>query len=105
MIINDTNRWIKAAHVSKFSRIENEESYNLCDVYENAVQRYVENSTVLTSSDLQTCHEFDHHPKYYSIIHQYDLFCSREALLPLTQSFHLLGVLLGGILANFMLKA
>lgn len=102
-MINDTERWIEAAHEDKFNHIENEESYDFCRIYENSDQRYLRNSNDV--SDLQICNKFDHSPKYYSLIHQYELFCQRDALLPLTQSFHLLGVLLGGILANFMLKA
>lgn len=101
--INNTRHWIQSAHAEKFNRIENEKTYDVCNVYGNVEER-LQNSSAL-GKDVNECTSFEHRPKYNSLIHQYDLLCSREALLALTQSFHLLGVLLGGILANFMLKA
>lgn len=102
-MINDTDRWIESAHDFKFNRIEEEESYNFCEISINAAQLYLGNSTDF--GDAKTCDSFEHRPTYNSLIHRFNLFCRRQALVPLTQSFHLLGVLLGGILANFMMKA
>lgn len=80
-------------------------SFDVCKLYQNSAERF-QNLTI-AGKNLIECTSFDQrqHPIYYSLIHQYELICSREALISLTQSFHLLGVLLGGILANFMLKA
>ena len=101
--INDTDRWIKLAHKENFNQVENEDSYDFCLVYDNADEKFLNNS-IVTSKNLVSCSHFEHRPIYFSIIHQYELFCKREALVSLTQSFHLLGVLIGGIIAYYMLK-
>lgn len=102
---NSTSLWIKAAHMEKYNRVENEKSYDFCTVYNDSLERYLTHSYDAPDY-LLPCTEFSHilHRTYISIINQYELFCSREALLALTQSFHLLGVLIGGIIANYMLK-
>lgn len=88
--------------MERFNRVENEQSYDFCRVYADASKSY-RNLSVKTN-DLLPCSVFEQQPIYFSIIHQYELFCSREALVSLTQSFHLLGVLIGGIIAFYMLK-
>lgn len=99
---NNTNLWITLAHETTFNRIENEVSYDFCAVHENAANKYFNNS--FEDGDVIPCKSFEYRPIYYSLILQYELFCSREALVALTQSFHLLGVLLGGLIATEMLK-
>lgn len=105
-ISNSTSLWIKAAHVSGYSVIEDEESYDICMTYSNAVERYL-NSSNGHKDEVVSCTRFQHkvEDSYFSLIHQYDLYCDRSALVPLTQSFHLLGVLIGGIIANYLLKS
>lgn len=102
--INGTISWIKSAHKEKFNRVENEDSYDFCRVYKNAAASYLNSSVEIRGNELDTCSTFEHKPIYFSLIHQYELFCSREALVSLTQTFHLLGVLIGGIIAFYMLK-
>lgn len=102
VLINDTDLWIVSAHKEVYSAVEDEETYNFCNIYQNAVSRYLNDSD--ESGNSVECSAFEHRPIFYSIIHQYDLFCTREALVALTQSFHLLGVLIGGIIAFYMLK-
>lgn len=104
-LVNDTNLWIESAHDEKFSRVENEEGINFCEINVDAIEEYLNSSSNVTLDVTSLkCTNFDHKPTFYSIIHQYELFCSREALVALTQSFHLLGVLIGGVIAFFMLK-
>lgn len=103
MAINSTDSWIKLVHPEKFNRVENEDSYDFCLIN----QKYFSDSaTNITHNkgDFASCSRFEHHPIYFSLIHQYELFCSREPLVALTQSFHLLGVLIGGIIAHYLLK-
>ncbi|XP_070493858.1 organic cation transporter-like protein [Chironomus tepperi] len=102
---NATSLWIKAAHKERYNRIEDEASYDFCNKYNNSLERYL-TSSYDAPDYLLPCTEFSHilDRTYISIINQYELFCSRDALLALTQSFHLLGVLIGGIIANYMLK-
>lgn len=49
------------------------------------------------------CENFIHTGKIRSIITDFDLVCSRTILVAVTQTFHLMGVLIGGIIANQML--
>lgn len=87
-----------------FNRVENEKSYDFCQIYDDAEDKYQNQSSDARHGDLIECSSFEHRPVFISLIHQYELFCSREALVSLTQSFHLLGVLIGGIIAFYMLK-
>lgn len=98
----DSGLWIKTAHPYKYDHIEQHDSYNYCDIFDNAQSRYRNETS--TESNLTKCEKFKQVPKYDSLIHQFELFCSRDYLLPVTQSFHLLGVLIGGLVANQMLK-
>jgi len=41
---------------------------------------------------------------YRSLIIQFDLICSRRVLVAVTQSFHALGALIGGLMAYSALK-
>jgi hypothetical protein len=102
VFVDDADNWISAAHKEKFNRVENELSYDFCQVFDNAAERYLNFSMIPGES--VPCTSFEHEPTYVSLIHQFETFCSREALLSLTQSFHLLGVLIGGIIAHYMLK-
>jgi hypothetical protein len=100
---NSTNLWLKAAHKEIFNRVENEVAYDICNVYKNATERFLQN-VFEPSTETIPCSDFVHEPTYVSIVHRYDLICSRQWLVPLTQSFHLLGVLIGGLVANQLLK-
>lgn len=101
--VNTTSSWIESAHRKIFNRVENEESYNFCLVNENSYEENFNYSGNFNHTFVE-CTDFEHRPTFYSIIHQYALFCSREAHVALSQSFHLLGVLIGGIIAFYMLK-
>lgn len=102
--VNNTNLWVALAHDKVYSRIENEQFYDYCNVHDSAEDRYLNSSIESNITSLHACSEFEHKPIYYSLIHQYELQCSRGALISLTQSFHLLGVLIGGIVAFYLLK-
>lgn len=103
MDIENTTSWIESAHKKKFNRVENEESYDFCLVNGNVVEENY-NYSGIENYTLVECEDFEHRPIFYSIIHQYGLICSREAHIALSQSFHLLGVLIGGIISFYMLK-
>jgi hypothetical protein len=99
--------WAKSAHDTKYSSIEDEETFNICKIHSNAVEIYLNQTTASNQSATNVqCHAFEYfEPSYFSLILQFELFCSREVLVTITQSFHLLGVLIGGIIANSMLKS
>lgn len=84
----------------------------LQDINEN-VQRYNDtkdndkNLLIISlnkSENAVRCESFGYNTEFESIITQFDLVCSREILVALTQSFHLFGILCGGIVGGFMLK-
>lgn len=102
--IENTTTWIQSAHRKIFNKVENEESYNFCHVYENTTTGESFNYSGNVNQTFVECSDFVHRPTFYSIIHQYGLICSREAHVALSQSFHLLGVLIGGIIAFYLLK-
>lgn len=112
------NDWIKVAHPIKGMRTDSEFIVDICNVYEDAMKnpdeiigemKMANKSTrefdeTIRQKRLIPCEFFDHRPAYTSIITQFDLYCSREVLIAVTQFFHLFGVLCGGILTTHMLK-
>ncbi|KAH8250183.1 hypothetical protein KR026_007095, partial [Drosophila bipectinata] len=50
------------------------------------------------------CEHVEHTSDYKSLITQFDLICSRRVLVAMTQSFHALGALIGGLMAYSALK-
>ena len=50
------------------------------------------------------CDSFEHNSEYESLVTQFDLVCSRELLVSMTQSFHALGALIGGLVAKQTLR-
>ncbi|KAG4079449.1 hypothetical protein HA402_005146 [Bradysia odoriphaga] len=102
--VKNITAWIEAAHRKRFNKIENEESINFCLVKKNVTDEIDLNSENVTHTFVE-CAGFEHRPTFHSIIHEYGLICSREALVALSQSVHLFGVLLGGLIAFYMLKS
>lgn len=49
------------------------------------------------------CESFEHITTFTSLVTQFDLVCAKTTLVAVTQFFHLLGVLTGGILATKLL--
>lgn len=108
--------WIKIAHPLKGDRSDHEFSIDFCNVYEDAHQHVLSyfNGTddldlflmpLQNSTKLVPCQAFEHQANYESIITQFDLYCSRDILVAVTQFFHLFGVLCGGIVTTFMMKS
>lgn len=90
------------------SKRSNDYCYVAQDFNEN-ILRYNDtiDSIILSINKSQTavrCESFEYDTDFESIITQFDLVCSREILVALTQSFHLFGILCGGIFGGFMLK-
>ncbi|XP_068157302.1 solute carrier family 22 member 12 [Drosophila tropicalis] len=66
-------------------------------------QEWNTSSRAVDSSHLP-CEKVEHTTAYKSLITQFDLICSRRVLVAVTQSFHALGALIGGLLAYKALK-
>lgn len=106
--------WIKAAH--PLVKGVNDRGYrrDVCHVYQDVMQepdkyeQYLESNSA-NQSDwdhrvLVPCQDFVFGSEFHSLIAEFDLICSRSLLLNFSQCFHILGLLLGGICAYFMLK-
>lgn len=111
-------QWIKVSHPQKEESDDQEFAIDFCNVYQDAQEHAhhyynYENSEqeprvwekpLHRNSNVIPCTEFQHESDYHSVVTQYDLVCSRDILVSVTQFFHLFGVLTGGILANQLLK-
>ncbi|KAM8706075.1 hypothetical protein ACLKA7_010374 [Drosophila subpalustris] len=85
-------------------------SVQVCNAYAQSLsQTFVRhygqtwNATTSTQETLP-CKKVEHNTAYKSLITQFDLICSRRVLVAVTQSFHALGALLGGLLAHQALR-
>lgn len=77
-------------------------SVQVCNAYAQSLsQRFVQRyGQSWNSSQVPLpCDKVEHNTEYKSLITQFDLICSRRVLVALTQSFHALGALFGGLLA------
>lgn len=110
---NLTN-YLRLIHPMKASLSGDEsDDVDVCFVYKNATDRWRNYTdaeegvdvSVLDYSEavLVPCEQFIHTGDVRSIITDFDLVCSRTILVALTQTFHLMGVLIGGIVANQMM--
>ncbi|CAD6991768.1 unnamed protein product [Ceratitis capitata] len=114
---NDT-LWIKVSHPQKEEADDQEFTIDFCNIYQDAQEhahhyyRYerpeleprVWEEPTSRNANIIPCQQFEHRAEYHSVVTQYDLVCSRDILVSVTQFFHLFGVLTGGILANHLLK-
>ncbi|XP_034485849.1 solute carrier family 22 member 19 [Drosophila innubila] len=85
-------------------------SVQVCNAYAQSlsqtfVQHYAQTWNATTSTqETMPCEKVEHNTAYKSLITQFDLICSRRVLVAVTQSFHALGALLGGLLAHQALR-
>lgn len=111
-------QWIKVSHPQKEEQDDQEFSIDFCNIYQDAQQHahhyynYEDSAQEPRvwempkhrNSNVIPCTEFQHESDFHSVVTQYDLVCSRDILVSVTQFFHLFGVLTGGILAHHLLK-
>ncbi|XP_055297446.1 organic cation transporter protein-like [Sitodiplosis mosellana] len=101
--------WIARAHAIKMDH-HNHPKINYCEVYteywENPLKYFGPNHTTIDTKHLPTrkCTNYTFNPKFHSLVADFGLICGRELLVPLSQCFHIFGLLVGGIIAYFMLK-
>lgn len=109
--------WIKVSHPTKEEEDDKEFNIDFCNVFQDAQEhahiyyhyQQKDNEPKLweeptRNSTVIPCTAFEHKSEFHSIITEYDLVCSRDILVAVTQFFHLFGVLTGGILAHNLLK-
>lgn len=113
-------KWVKIAYRAKADALDQEVSIDFCNIFEDArrhAEKYLNDThsinkigdidlfeTPEKDSIFVPCSTFEHRKIYNSIITQFDLYCSRDMLVAVTQFFHLFGVLCGGIIATNLLK-
>ncbi|XP_053686309.1 organic cation transporter protein [Sabethes cyaneus] len=101
----NTTEWIKISHPVKEDVNDEEFSIDYCNVYEDALEHSFQPWIQPTNnSKIVPCETFEHHSEYNSIITEFDLVCSRDILVASTQSSHLFGVLLGGIITTKLME-
>lgn len=110
-VVENVTDFVSLSHPFKVTPSgETTSQLDVCYVYEDQVDEISMNVTeeevdIVSYSErvLVPCREFIHSGEIRSIITDFDLVCSRTILVALTQTFHLMGVLIGGIIANQML--
>lgn len=114
--INDTKEWIKKSHpIVEEAPSDRLFNIDFCNVYADALQKDFSKtySTYMdpfqephnvTAGNIIPCEKFKHNSDYHSLITQFDLVCSRQLLLCVTQSFHAIGTLIGGFMATKFLE-
>lgn len=101
--------WIAHAHPMKVNN-HNKTSVDYCYVYKDFIERPLDffgpNKIEYDVKNMTTvkCKYYAFNPNYFSLVAEFDLVCGRELLLPLSQCFHIFGLLTGGIIAYTMLK-
>lgn len=104
--------WIKATNPVVVDY--HKENIDVCQQYENAEERFEHfQSASLSnaeywnngSSKLVQCHNFKFLTKDETVVSKFGLVCDKNYLVALTQSFHLLGELLGVLISNELLKS
>lgn len=106
--------WIKIAHPIVEDPHDKEFGFDYCNVYDDAHEHaanvfhnesFIEPWKIPHRGDnVVSCDSFHYHPEYHSVVTQFDLVCSRDVLVAVTQFFHLFGVLWGGIIATKLME-
>lgn len=106
--------WIKAAHPMIKGTHDEVMRRDLCHVYQDVMDepdKYEQhldqaggNQSDWDSRILVPCEDFVFNSDFHSLIAEFNLICSRSVLLNFSQCFHIFGLLLGGVVAYFMLK-
>ncbi|XP_017846044.1 solute carrier family 22 member 1 [Drosophila busckii] len=79
-------------------------SVQVCNAYAQTLSRSFVARWNVSQTVTLPCEKIEHHTEYKSLITQFDLICSRRVLVAVTQSFHALGALIGGLLAYQALR-
>lgn len=121
---DNTPAWVRMSHPVSDERGTDRRFYlDACNIYEEQLQRdfvashanYTnpfEQPDVVRQADgslklkvnVLPCEHFEHNSDYISLVSQFDLVCSRQLLISVTQSFHGLGAFIGGLVARHALK-
>ena len=105
---SNRSTWISILHPTRHNDID------LCNVYKDVYDSTIyhpnrslaelEQFTGLPNRTIIPCTDFDFAAEFHSMVVEYSLVCGRSLLVQLSQCFHIFGLLIGGIVAYFMIK-
>lgn len=101
--------WIERAHplvVRKHNLTEIDYCRVYRDVYSVPLKYFNHNNHIFLISNTTTfpCEEFEFADDYQSLVADFSMVCGRAMMLPITQCAHIFGLLLGGVLAYYLLQ-
>ncbi len=113
--ITNHTEWVLQSHPMRRYGADKEFKIDFCKVYKDAYDDNKEikffefskgdnNVSIRDNRKIIPCENFHFNNEFHSVIKEYKLVCSRRLLTTLSQSFHIFGLLIGGIAAHFMLK-
>lgn len=111
--VTNHTEWILQSHPIRKYGTDKEFQIDFCRVYKDAyddstIKLYEfskgDNMTIRENRKVMPCAKFHYNFEFHSVIKEYNLVCSRRLLANLSQSLHIVGLLIGGIVAHFMLK-
>lgn len=107
---NSSKDWMKAVHPWVEGIGDQRAKYDECHVYKDVMDQpeqyknFLDSSTLPLNRTLVECTNHVFFSDFRSLIAEFNLVCNRSLLLSLSQSFHICGLLCGGILAYMLLK-
>lgn len=107
---NYTAQWIEKAHTKEINTYNNLTVINYCKVYAEVWKHPMDylgpNKTDACPSNqtAMKCKRFTFKSDYSSLVADFSLVCDRHFWVSMSQCFHIFGLLVGGIIAYFMLK-
>ncbi|XP_055904665.1 solute carrier family 22 member 3 [Eupeodes corollae] len=107
------DKWIMISHpISEETNTDRQFDIDVCHVYEHSLQNnftamHPNYSNPFTKPKAQQkiipCAHFQHNSTFRSLVTQFDLVCSRQVLVGVSQTFHSIGTLVGGLLTRSIL--
>lgn len=107
---NYTRQWINKAQPKQINVENNITTIDYCRVYavvwEHPMDFIGPNKSHIRLDNLTTidCPHFAFKPQYISLVADYSLVCDRTFYVSLSQCCHISGLLIGGIIAYYLLK-
>lgn len=114
--ISNSNDWIRISNPWVPANLNEKGHYDACNVYKNVFENTT-NFMELTNGEWKVkenlpdrgnetiaCDDFEFKSRYHSLVARFSLVCSRTLMLALSQSFHILGLLIGGIIAYYLVR-
>lgn len=104
------DEWIKIAHPYRLSRQHQHKVLDYCWVYQDVMDNPLlfigpnKTQTLGPNATAVPCEQFAYDPNFHSLVAEFHMVCKRQFLLPLSQCFHIFGLLCGGVIAFIMLK-